>query len=78
VIHVEELRAILPEEVMKILEVTDSLSLHREKILIPLKTEEKGNAILQSDGRIRITCPNEGVSAEWLENLRSLLDKIRA
>lgn len=77
-IHVEELRAVRPEEIIKILEVTDSLSLHREKVLIPLLTEENGNATLQSDGRIRITCPNVGISAEWLEDLRSLLDKIRA
>ena len=68
-----ELRAVLPEEITKILEVTDSLSLHREKIVIPLQTVESGAATLQSDGRIRITCPRTGPTEEWLQKLRNML-----
>lgn len=73
-----ELRAVRPDEIMKILEVTDSFNMHREKVLIPLQTEEQGTVTLQSDGRIRITCPNDGVSESWLKELRNSLDKIRA
>jgi hypothetical protein len=72
------LRAVRPDEIMKILEVTDSFNMHREKVLIPLQTEEQGTVTLQSDGRIRITCPNDGVSESWLKELRNSLDKIRA
>jgi hypothetical protein len=74
----KELRAVRPEEIMKILEVTDSFNLHREKVLIPLQTEEKGTATLQSDGRVRIVCPSAGVSDNWLTELRSLLGRIQA
>ena len=71
------MQAVRPEEVMKILEVTDSLNLHREKILVPLQTEENGSVMLQSDGRVRIVCPNAGVPEEWLTELRNQLGKIK-
>ena len=71
------MHAVRPEEIMKILEVTDSLNLHREKILVPLQTEENGSVMLQSDGRVRIVCPNAGVSEEWLTELRNQLGKIK-
>jgi hypothetical protein len=70
------LRAVRPEEIMKILEVTDSFNLHREKILIPLQTVEDGTATLQSDGHIRIVCPSKGPTEEWLRELRNQLGKI--
>ena len=70
------MRAVRPEEVIKILEVTDSLNLHREKVFIPLQTEEDGTATLQSDGRVRIVCPRGGVSEEWLKQLRIVIETI--
>jgi len=72
------MRAVRPEEIMKILEVTDSFNFHREKIFIPLQTEEKGTAALQTDGRIRIVCPSKGLTEEWLLELRSLLGNIHS
>jgi len=71
------LRAVRPEEIMKILEVTDSFNLHRERIVIPLQTEQSGSAALQPDGRLRIICPSTGVSEEWLSELRNQLGKIQ-
>ena len=72
------MRAVRPEEIMKILEVTDSFNLHRERIFIPLQTEENGTATLQSDERVRIVCPSAGVPEQWLNELRSLLGRIQA
>ncbi|HUK28747.1 MAG TPA: hypothetical protein VLV31_10010 [Candidatus Acidoferrales bacterium] len=72
------MRAVRPEEVMKILELTDSLNLHREKVFIPLKTEANGTTTLQSDGRVRIGCPEHGVSEQWLKQLRIELEAIMA
>ena len=71
-----KLRAIRPEEVMKVLEITDSFNLHRESVFIPLATEETGSVTLQSDGRLRIVCPGTGLFEEWLVELRRQLEKI--
>jgi hypothetical protein len=71
------LRAVRPEEIMRILEATDSLNLHRERVFIPLKTEQNGGATTQQDGRIRIVCPDAGVTDEWLSELRNQLSKIQ-
>jgi len=70
------MRAVRPEEVMKILEVTDSFNLHRERVLIPLQTEENGAATLQPDGRLRIVCPSAGLTEDWLQELRNQIGKI--
>lgn len=71
------MRAVRPDEVMKILEVTDSFNLHREKVLIPLQTEEFGTVALQSDGRVRIVCPSAGLTEEWLLELRDRLGRMQ-
>jgi hypothetical protein len=47
-----------PEQVMKILELTDSFNLHRETVVIPLGTEGKGDVVLLPDQRLRITVPS--------------------
>ena len=73
----KRLRAVRPEEIMKILEVTDTLNLNRERIFIPLRTEPNGTATLQPDGRLRIICPDDGVSEKWLAELRYQLEKIQ-
>jgi len=61
---------------MKVLEITDSLNLHRESVFIPLATEETGSVTLQPDGRLRIVCPGTGLFEEWLVELRRQLEKI--
>ena len=69
-------RSIRPEQVLKILELTDSFKLHREAILIPLGTEENGSATLLSDGRLRIISPGTASFERWLGELRSQLEKM--
>ncbi len=68
--------ALRPEQVLKILELTDSFNLHREAVYIPLSTEENGSVTLLSDGRLRIVCPRTASFEGWLSELRSLLEKI--
>jgi hypothetical protein len=68
--------AIRPEQVLKVLEITDSLNLHRESVLIPLKTEENGNITILPDGRLQIVCPAREHFTPWLERLRSELQRI--
>ena len=68
--------AIHPEQVLKVLEITDSLNLHRESVFIPLKTEENGSITVLPDGRLRIVCPRSEQFTPWLEELRRELQKI--
>ena len=62
-----------PEQIMKILELTDSFNIHRESVFIPLKTEEKGNVSILPDGRLSITCPSTHSFDQWLEEIRTQL-----
>ena len=68
--------AVRPEQILKILEVTDSFNLHRESVFIPLGTEENGSVTILPDGRLRIICPRTGSYEEWLSELRGRLEKM--
>jgi len=68
--------AIRPEQVLKVLEITDSLNLHRESVFIPLKAEENGSITILPDGRLRIVCPGGEQFTPWLEQLRGELQRI--
>lgn len=70
------LPALGPDQILKVLTLTDSLNLHRESILIPLTTAEQGAVDLLPDGRLRITCPSVGSFDEWLNELRIRLQKM--
>jgi len=68
--------ALRPEQILKILELTDSLNLHRETILIPLSTEDEGSVTILADRRVRIVVPSNKVFEEWLTELRAQLAKM--
>jgi hypothetical protein len=68
--------ALRPEQVLKILELTDSFNLHREAVYIPLAAEENGSVTLLPDGRLRIVCPRTGPFEAWLNELRVKLKKM--
>jgi len=68
--------ALRPEQILKILEVTDSLNLHRESVLIPLSTEDEGSVTILADRRVRIVVPSNKPFEEWLTELRSVLAKM--
>lgn len=68
--------SVRPEQVLRVLEVTDALNLHRESIYIPLTTAETGSVTLLPDGRLRIICPRVGRFEDWLSELHSQLEKM--
>jgi len=70
------LPSLLSDQVLKILEVTDSFNLHREAIVIPLTTEETGSVNVLADGRLKITCPSRQPFDMWLSELRARLQKM--
>jgi len=68
--------AVRPEQIMKILEITDSLNLHRESVMIPLSTEVEGSVTILADRRVRIVVPSNKPFEEWLTELRAQLAKM--
>lgn len=70
------LPALSPDQILKVLTVTDSLNLHRESILVPLTTAEQGSVTLLPDGRLKIVCPAIGSFDEWLNDLRSKIQQM--
>jgi len=66
-----------PDQILKILELTDSLNLHRETILIPLSTEDEGSVTVLSDRRVRIVVPSNKPFEEWLTELRAQLARMK-
>jgi hypothetical protein len=66
--------AVRPEQILKILDITDSFNLHREAIFIPLQAQDDGSATILADGRLRIVCPERGEFQAWLNQLRSQLE----
>jgi hypothetical protein len=60
-----------PAEILRILEVTDALGLHREAVVIPLWTRGAGG-IRMRGAKLEITAPDEGFEA-WLAALPGLL-----
>jgi len=64
------------EQVLKILELTDSFSLHRESVVIPLATKDRGGAVILPDQRLQIIVPNNRPFDEWLIELRGTLSSM--
>ena len=70
------LAALRPDQILKVLQLTDSMNLHRESIYIPLTTAEKGTIDILPDGRLKITCPAEGSFDAWVGELQSRLKQM--
>jgi len=68
--------ALRSDQILKILEITDSFNLHREVIVIPLTTKETGSLDLLADGRLKITCPATQPFDMWLNELRARLQEM--
>ena len=68
--------ALRPDQILKILELTDSFNLHRESVFIPLGREENGSVTLLPDGRVRIVWPRAEPFEAWLAELRDRLKKM--
>ena len=66
-----------PKEIMRIMEVTDGLSLHREAVRIPLWNQGAGSVQLVSDGTVvEITAPGEGDFEVWIADLPAKITEL--
>ena len=66
------MQAVGPSEIGRILEITDSLNLHREAVRIPLAPEGAG-VVRLVDAAVEIVAPAEGDFEEWLAGLKDQL-----
>jgi hypothetical protein len=58
-----------PQEIRRILGVTDSLRIHRESVSVPLATRGEGSLRLTESSRVEIVAPATGDFDAWLEAL---------
>jgi hypothetical protein len=59
---------------MRILELTGSLNISGESVIIPLATEEKGSITILPDGYLRIVCPEDAKFEAWMKDLHNRLE----
>jgi hypothetical protein len=64
------------EQIIKILELTDSFNLSRESVIIPLRTAGQGEIKLLANQRLSITVPESGRFEEWLLEVQDKLAKM--
>jgi len=63
------MKVVTPQQMGRILEVTDSMSIHREAVIVPLGPEGRGRVRL-SNNKVEVTVPEEGDFDAWLDGLR--------
>lgn len=61
-------QVVTPKQMGQILDLIDSMSLHREAVVVPLGPEGSGNVRLAGN-KIEITVPAEGDFDAWLAGL---------
>jgi hypothetical protein len=62
-------------EINRIFEVTDSLGIHREALVIPLAPRHPGRVRKRPDGKIEIVVEAEGDFEAWVAGLPAELAK---
>ena len=66
------MEVVTPNQMARIFEVTDSMSIHREAIIVPLGPEGSGSVRLAGN-KVEVTVPSEGDFDAWIAGLRDRL-----
>jgi hypothetical protein len=64
------------DELNKVLAMTDTLGLARERVQIPVIPHGPGSVDLLASGEVQIVLPADRPVEEWLPTLRTYLEKI--
>ena len=64
------------EDLNKVLAMTDTLGLSRERVRIPVIPHGVGSVDLLASGEVQIVLPADGPLDEWLPTLRTRLERI--
>ncbi len=66
---------VTPQQMDAVLAVTDSMSIHREAVVVPLGPEGQGNVRVAND-KLEVTVPEEGDFNTWIEGLGEAIVKL--
>ncbi len=71
------MKVVSQQQILRIFEVTDSMSIHREAIVVPLGPQGSGKVEL-SNNKIQITVPDpdEGDFDSWISGLREQINNL--
>jgi len=69
------MKIVTPQQMDATLAVTDSMSIHREAVVVPLGPEGQGNVRVASN-KLEVTVPDEGDFDIWLEGLPEAITKL--
>lgn len=70
------MKVLTPEQVHRVYDVTDSLFLHRNWVVIPLAAAERPLELVMPDGKVLIRPPGGARFESWLEGLRLRLQDL--
>jgi hypothetical protein len=65
------LEVVTIREIQRIFQVTDAMGIHRELIVIPLRTRHPGRVRRMPNGRIEIVVESEGSFDDWVAGLEA-------
>ena len=66
---------VTPDQMNRIFEVTDAMSIHREAIVVPLGPEGTGGVRLAGN-KVEVTVPAEGDFDDWIAGLGEQITKL--
>lgn len=64
------------EQIARIYELTDNLSLHRNAVIVPLGADKDGLEMIMPDGRLLVTGPHGEAFDPWFEGLPARLKEL--
>ena len=70
------LKAVTLKEIERIFEITDSLGISREALVIPLRPESPGRVKKLAGGKFEIVVEREAEFDQWLSELESQLRRL--
>lgn len=65
-----------PEQVERILSLTDSLELGRDAVIVPLKSKLRGGEVVLPDGKLLIEVPTSAEFELWFSGLEARLRRL--
>jgi len=64
------------QQIGRIYELTDNLSLHRNAVIVPLGAHKEGLEMIMPDGRLLVTGPHGGAFDSWYNGLHGRLKEL--
>ncbi len=63
------MKILSPDQVRRIYDVTDSLHLHRQWVVVPLARQPEGREMILPDGKLLVSVPEDAAFEVWVAGL---------